>query len=253
MKKPALLFLSALAVLWNGATAAAELKVLTAGAMEKAVTTIAGNFERASGHNVTIAYDTVGALTNRIRNGEAFDVAVMTPEALNNLAMHGKVVGGSVRRLAQTGIGVMVRTGAPAPDISTVDAFRAAILAAPTVGYIDPAAGGSSGIYFNGLIDRLGIGAPVRAKARLKQGGAVAEFVASGEAAIGIHQISEITGFPGVTLIGPLPRDIQNYTVYGAGIGTGARDTAAARELIDALGAAGAASVYQARGMELAQ
>jgi molybdate transport system substrate-binding protein len=145
---------------------------------------------------------------------------------------------------------VAVKEGAPAPDISTVEAFKQALLAAKSVAYIDPKAGGSSGIYFDGLIDRLGIGAEVRAKARLKAGGYVADLVASGEAELAVHQISEILPVKGVRLVGPLPAPVQNATVYSAGLSAAAKDPAAAKALLDHLIGPSAGAVLNAKGME---
>src|SRR5262249_25670514 len=162
----------------------------------------------------------VGALSKRIEGGEAFDLAVLTPAAVNELSGKGKFVAGSRVNLARVGVGVVVKEGAPKPDIGSVDAFKRAVLAAKFGAYIDtaPAAGGSSGIYVAGLLDKLGIAGEVKPKAKLIPGGAVAAHIAKGEAELGIHQISEILPVKGVTLVGPLPADIQNYTVYAAGI-----------------------------------
>ena len=110
--------------------------------------------------------------------------------------------------MAKVGIGVAVKEGAPLPDIKTVEAFKRTLLAAKSVAYIDPKAGGSSGIYFDGLLARLGIADEVRPKAKLKQGGHVADLVASGEAELGVHQISEILPVKGVVLVGPLPAEV---------------------------------------------
>ena len=154
--------------------------------------------------------------------------------------------------MARVGVGVMVKAGAPAPDISSVEAFKRALLAAKSVAYIDPASGGSSGIYVAGLLDKLGIADQVKPKAKLKKGGYVADLIASGEAELGIHQISEIVPVKEVTLIGPLPAEIQNYTVYAAGIGAGAKDAEAAKALIKALTGPAAAAVLKSKGMEAA-
>ena len=118
----------------------------------------------------------------------------------------------------------MVRSGAPKPDIGSVEAFKKALLEAKSVAYIDPASGGSSGIYIAGLLDKLGIADQIKPKAKLKKGGYVADLIVSGEAELGIHQISEIVPVKEVTLVGPLPAEIQNYTIYAAGVGAGARD-----------------------------
>ena len=157
---------------------------------------------------------------------------------------------GSRTDLAKTGVGVMVKAGAPVPDISTVDAFRRALLAAKSVAFIDPKAGGSSGIYVEGLLARLGIADQINAKAVLVHGGAVADYVAKGEAEIGIHQISEILPVAGVTLVGPLPAEIQNFTVYSAGVGAAAKDNAAARAFIGFLAGPQALPIVKAKGME---
>jgi molybdate transport system substrate-binding protein len=233
----------------RGATAA-EIKVLTAGAFKQVVLALVPEFEKQTGHKVTVDNDTVGALTKRIEGGEAFDVAVLTPGAVNDLSSKGKFVPGSRTNLARVGIGVVVKDGTPRPDVSSVDAFKAALLAAKSVAYIDPVAGGSSGIYIAGLLDKLGIAAEVNAKAKLIHGGSVAEHIANGEAELGIHQISEILPVKGTTLVGPLPADIQNYTVYAAGLGANAKESDAAKSLLKAFSSPAASEVFKSKGME---
>jgi len=229
---------------------AAEVKVLSAGAMKEVVLAVVPEFEKQTGHKVTFANDTVGALRRRIEGGEAFDVAVLTPAAIDELATKGKIAAGSRVNLAQVGIGVMVKAGAPAPDISTVEAFKRALLDAKSVAYIDPASGGSSGIYFAGLLDRLGLAEQVKAKAKLKQGGYVADLVVSGEAELGVHQISEIVPVKDVTLVGPLPKEVQNITVYAAGTSAASPDGEAAKALIRTLVGPAGEAVLKAKGME---
>ena len=194
--------------------------------------------------------DTAGGLAKRIQGGEAFDLAVITPGVIDDLASKGKVVGDSRVSVARVGVGVVVKEGAPLPDISTVDAFKRALLAAKTVAYIDPASGGSSGIYLTGLFDKLGIAAEIKPKAKLKKGGYVADLIASGEAELGLHQISEILPVKGVKLVGPLPAEIQNYTTYAAAVGTEAKQPDAARAMIKLLAGRAAERVLKARGME---
>ena len=230
--------------------AGAEIKVLSAGAFKQVLLALVPDFERTSGHKVTVENDTVGALTKRIEAGEAFDLAVLTPKAVDDLAKEGKLVAGSRANLARVGVGVVVKDGTPKPDIGSVAAFKQALLAAKSVAYIDPAAGGSSGIYVAGLLDKLGIAGEVKPKAKLIPGGAVAEHVAKGEAELGIHQISEILPVKGVTLVGPLPAEIQNYTVYAAGVGAHAKEGDAAKALIKALSGPAAAEVLKSKGME---
>jgi molybdate transport system substrate-binding protein len=232
------------------AAGAAEIKVLTAGAFKQTLLALVPDFERATGHKVMVENATVGALSKRIEGGEFFDLAVLTPKAVDDLAAKGKFVAGSRQNLARVGVGVMVKAGAPKPDIGSVDAFKQALLAAKSVAYIDPASGGSSGIYVDGLLKKLGIADQIRPKAKLKKGGYVADLIVSGEAELGIHQISEIVPVKDVTLVGPLPAEIQNYTTYAAGIGANAKQGEAAKALIKVLTGPAAAAVLTSRGME---
>jgi molybdate transport system substrate-binding protein len=144
----------------------------------------------------------------------------------------------------------MVKEGAPKPDVGTVEAFKKTLLEAKSVAYNDPKSGASSGIYTAQLLDKLGISEQIKPKAKLMQGGHVAELVISGEAEIGLQQISEIVPVKGVTFAGPLPSEIQNYTTYAAGVGAKARSAGAARALLDALASPGAAAELKAKGME---
>ena len=229
---------------------AAEIKVLSAGAYQSIVVAVQPEFEKQTGHKLVIDNDTVGGLSKRIEDGEAFDVVIVSPGAVDELIKKGKAASGTRQTLARVGIGVMVKDGAAKPDIATVDAFRKAVLDAKTVAYIDPASGGSSGIYLASLFEKLGIANAVKPKAKLKQGGYVADLIVSGEAELGIHQISEILPVKGVTLVGPLPAEIQNYTTYAAGVSADAKQADAARALIKLLSSPAAESVLKSRGME---
>src|ERR1700676_2404259 len=157
---------------------AAEIKVVSGGAFKQVLSALAMQYEKESGNKLDITYQTVGQHLALIRDGkEEFDVAILTPEAIDSLAKEGKVVPGTRADLAKVGVGVAVKAGAPLPDISTVEAFKRTLLAAKSVAYIDPAAGGSSGIYVGKLLERLGIAAAVNAKAKLIHGGAVAATI----------------------------------------------------------------------------
>jgi molybdate transport system substrate-binding protein len=232
------------------AACAAEIKLLTSGAFKSVVMAIVPEFEQRSGHKVSVDNDTVGQLVRRIAEGEAFDAVILTPQAIDPLAQSGKVVPGSSVRLARVAIVVAVKSGTPRPEIGTVAAYKQALLQARKVAYIDPAAGGSSGIYLAQLFEKLGIADAIKAKAVLVPGGLVAEHVADGEADLGIHQISEILAVPGVTLVGPIPAEIQSYTVYAGAVSAAARDPAAAQSLLAALSDQRAAAVLKEKGME---
>jgi molybdate transport system substrate-binding protein len=207
-------------------------------------------FEKQSGHKVTVDNATAGGLAKRVEAGEAFDVAINTPAHLDALAGKGKIVAGSRVDLAKVGMGVGVKDGAKLPDIRTVDAFKQALLQATSVAYSDPSGGGTSGIYFDRLLEKMGIADKIRPKAKMTRGGYAAEFVASGEAEIVVHPISEILPVKGVTLVGPLPAEVQNFATYAVGLGASARDAAAAKALIDYLASPASLPVLKARGME---
>ena len=238
----------AMALVLPDVAQAEALKVLTAGAFKQVLLAIIPQFEHG-GREVQWDNDTVGALVKRIEAGESFDVVIASLAALASLGKSGRIAGGGVD-LAKVGVGVAVREGAAKPDISTVEGFRQALLAAKAVAYIDPASGGSSGIYLSGLLDRLGIGAVVKPKSVLVQGGASADRVAAGEADVAVQQISELLPVKGVALVGPLPPEIQNYTVYSAGISAGTRQQASAEALIDLLRSGAGAAVLKSKGME---
>jgi molybdate transport system substrate-binding protein len=229
---------------------AAELKLLTTGAFKQVVLALVPDFEKQTGHKVVVANDTAGGVKARIEKGDDVDVAVATPGILKELAAAGKIQAGSETKLAQVGVGVMVKEGAAKPDIGSVEAFRQALLNAKSVAYIDPKSGGSSGIYVDKLLERLGIADQVRPKAKLKQGGYVAELIVDGSAELGIHQISEIVPAKGVVLIGPLPKEIQNTTTYAAAITSSSAHKEAAAALLKALSGPAAAAVLKAKGME---
>ena len=232
------------------AAGAAELKVLTAGAFKPVVAALAPVFEGQTGHTVRIENDTAGALARRIGNGEAFDVVVLTPAAMEPLEQAGRVARGSSVRLARVAIGVAVKQGAPLPAIGSESALRQALLAARAVAYIDPAAGGSSGIYLAQLFQRMGIVAQIAPKAVLVPGGLVAQRLVSGEADLALHQISEILAVPGVTLVGPIPAEVQNYTVYAGGLAATSADLPAARASLELLAGERAKTVLKDKGME---
>ena len=229
---------------------AADIKVLTAGAYKPIVQALASDFEQKTGHKLVVANDTAGALERRIGQGEAFDLVVLPPAGLERLAKAGRVVAETQAPLARVAIGVAVKRGAPLPDIGTVEALQKALLAARSVAYIDPAAGGSSGIYLSQLFERWGLAGQIKSKAVLVPGGLVAERVVSGEADLALHQISEILAVPGAVLVGPIPREVQNYTVYAGAVGASAAAPDAARALLVALSGPAARDVLKDKGME---
>lgn len=217
----------------HGQPAGAQtLNVITAGALKPLVVAMAPGFEARSGLKLQVQNDTAGAIVRRLQGGESFDLAIVTAAGLETLAAAGKTDPGSAKPIGKVGIGVAVKSGAPLPALASVDDFKRAVVAARRIAYIDPGAGGSSGIYMKGLFDRLGLAEVVQAKAVLVPGGLTAARLVSGEVDLAVQQASELMMVPGATLAGMLPDAIQNYTVYSAGISSASRQKDAAAAFV---------------------
>ncbi len=225
----------------------AELKVLSTHAVEEVLRALAPKFAHASGQRLAIRYDPANALKRAIENGAAFDVGIVTRAVIDELAGQGLVLRETCRDIARCGLGVAVRAGAPKPDIATPDAFKDALLAAHS---IVRSSEGTSGVYFENLLQRLGIADLLRGKIVLGPSGRVAEMVARGEADLAVQQIPELLAVEGVDFAGPFPDALQLYTIFSAGVGAAAGDRAAATALVEALGAPSAAALFKVHGLE---
>ena len=230
---------------------AAEIHILCAGAARGSVVPLIEPFQRESGHTIKFDYGTAGQILAKLKQGQRPDVVIVTTQVISDLEKAGTVAAGSAAPLGRTSIGVAVAEGAPLPDISSAEGLKRALLAARAVAYIDPAAGGTSGKHFAGVLARLGIEAEIKAKAVLVPGGYAAERVAKGEADIVVHQISEILPVKGVKLAGPLPAELQLYTTYTAGLMNGTPNAAAARAWIQYLAGPNGRRSFVERGMQV--
>ena len=229
---------------------AADLKLLTAGAYKSAALELVPEFEKKTGHKVTIENDTAGALARRVAAGESFDVVVMPPAAMAPL-LGSKLIESSAKPLARVGIGVAIKQGAPVPDISTVEAWKKSLLAARAIAYTDPASGGTAGTYLANLFEKMGIAAELKPKTVLVKGGLAGEKLLTGEADIAMQPSSELLAVPGTVLVGPIPLDVQTYILYSGAVSIGARDQAAADALLRALWGPGKEDILKKKGMEL--
>jgi len=235
-----------------GSTArAAEIKLLAAVALQPGFIALIPDFEKSSGHKVTIAYGTAGAVADRVQKGEAADIVINSAPLIDKLQAQGKVVADSRVNIAKVGIGVFVRKGGTKPDLASVDGFKRSLLAAKSIVYVDPSSGGASGIYVASLLERLGIAAEMKPKTKLSPpAAALYASVAAGEADMGFNQISEVLAHPTVEFAGGLPSAIQNYTQFAAVIVTGSSQTDAGRALVTFLSSPAAQTVLKAKGFE---
>ena len=233
-----------------GTAAAADLKLLTAGAFKPAALELVPEFEKRTGHKVTIENDTAGNAGKRVGAGDYFDVVVIPPLVLGPY-LGNRVVESSAKALARAGIGVAIKQGAPMPDISTVEAFKQSLLAARAIAYTDPASGGTAGTYLAKLFEKMGIAAELKPKSVLVKGGLAAEKLISGEADIAMQPASELLAVPGAVLVGPIPLEVQTYIIYAGAVSAGTRDQAAADALLRALWGPDKEAVLKKKGMEL--
>jgi molybdate transport system substrate-binding protein len=225
----------------------AKIKLFCSNSLRGALTDLIPLFERSSGHHVELSYDPAKVMMERIGRGETADAVIIGGDAIEQLVQQGKLTAASRRPFASCGIGVAVRAGSARPDIGSVDAFKRALLAAKSIAWTQQ---GASGIYFSGLIERLGIAKEIRAKAAQQPGGLIAEQLVDGRADLAIQQIPELMAVPGAELVGPLPAEIQQVTASSAGIFTGSRNAKPAEELLSFLTSPSSKAVLKAKGLE---
>jgi len=230
----------------SGATAAGPevpIRVLCTQALRTSLLELAPRFEQASGHRVELSFAPSGKLVARVRDGETADLLIANAPNIDSLASDGKVAGARID-LARAQVGLVVRQGASKPDISSPDAVKGALLAASAVAY---APGGLSGAIFEAALDKLGIAAEIKAKARL--GAPAAGFVARGEADIAAQQLSELIAVPGVELLGPLPDELAGSTQFSIGVMAAAAQPDIARAFAALLTSREAAKIIAAKGL----
>jgi molybdate transport system substrate-binding protein len=225
----------------------ADFKVLSTHAVQDVLRELGPAFEQASGARITIDYDPANALKRRIEEDAEFDVAIVTRPVIDVLAGQGKIRRETCIDIGQSGLGVAVRKGTVTPDVTTVDAFKRALLAAKSVVRSKE---GTSGLYFEAMLVRLGIAEVMRSKIVLGGSGRVAEFVARGEADLAVQQIPELLPVDGVDFAGPLPDELQLYTVFSAGVGAACKAEDVANDFIDALTAPASTALFRAKGLE---
>jgi molybdate transport system substrate-binding protein len=229
----------------GGLANAAEIKVLSGTGVRGVVSELGQQFEGATGHKLVMDFAGFTVLKRRIDAGEAFDIAILSPALIDDLIQTGKVAADMRATLGRAGIGVAVRKGAPKPDISSVEAFKRAMLNAKSVAYSKE---GGSGKVLLAALDRLGIAADMKPK--LKAYGRPEEAAVAGEAELGVTGIGPILAATGAELVGGLPPELQSYIVFTIGAHAASKEPEAARALIRFLTAPAAAPVMKANGLE---
>jgi molybdate transport system substrate-binding protein len=225
---------------------AAELKVIGGGSMTASLNAIAPEFERATGHKLVSHFDSTPNIIARVNAGIPFDVVVVPVDVFKDAAAKARFAPGPTIDIARVGYGVIVRAGAPKPDISTPDALKKALLAAPSIAFLPASAAGA---YVLKVFDRLGISEEMKAKTKVQATPAqIAPAVAKGEAELGVF-LTNVLIAPGVELVGPFPGDLQQELVFTSAVAADTKEAEAAKALIDYLRTPAAAALIKAAGM----
>jgi molybdate transport system substrate-binding protein len=219
--------------------------VLSTLALRGVLVEMEAEFRARTGLGITTRYKSTNAQLIAIAEGATADVAIITRPAIDRLTAEGKIVPGSAEDIAQSGIGLAVRTGAPKPDISTIEAFRRTILAAKSIAFSRL---GASGVHFAEVIERLGIADEIRRKAVISDA-YMGEIVARGEAELAVQQISELMPVAGIDIIGPLPGELQKISLFAAAIFTAAKNPVGGAELVSFLAEPRLAPVLERKGL----
>jgi molybdate transport system substrate-binding protein len=238
---------SMLALLGAGAANAAEIKVLISNALKSTMEELAPQFEKATESKLVITFGAAAELKTSIEKGAAIDLAILTTATTDDLVKEGKLIAAGRTDIARAGAGLAARKGAPKPDISSTEGFKRALLDAKSIAYVEA---GATAPYIKSLFERLGIADQIKPKLKPQPtSNPAAKAVANGEAELGITQISEILPYAGAELVGPLPAEIQLYTVYPAALAAGTKEAGAAAALIKFLTAPAAIAVLKAKGL----
>jgi len=231
------------------AAGATDVTLMSPGAVSSSLRVLIPQFEQSSGHKVTVSYSPALALAERLKKGEAVDVAIVGDPAADELVKLGRFVAGSKVLIARVGVGVFVRRGDPKPDISTPDAFLRSVINAKNISYSDPALGGTAANYVGRLLASLDITGSITPKTKLTAPSKpLADFVVNGGADFGLTQITEVLADPRLELVGPLPAEIQFYTDYAAGVMAASQHHDVGKALIAFLASPAASDVMKSKG-----
>jgi molybdate transport system substrate-binding protein len=246
LKSVAILLSAAFIMTLAASLQAAELKVIAGGSMTASMNALAAPFEKTSGHKLSIHFDSTPNIIARVNSGTPFDVVVVPVDVFKDAAAKARFAPGPTIDIARVGYGLIVRAGAPKPDISTPDAFKKALLAAPSIAFLPASAAGA---YITKVFERLGIAEEMKAKTKVQAAPAqIAPAVAKGEAELGVFLMNVLVA-PGVELVGPFPGDLQQELVFTSAVAADTKEADAAKALIDYLKTQEATAIIKAAGM----
>lgn len=225
---------------------AAELKVLAGGSLTGPLNELGPQFERASGHKLTIHFDSTPNLI-KLATSAPFDLGVVPVDVFKNAEAKARFAAGPTTDIARVGYGIAVRTGAPKPDVDTPDALKKTLLNAQSIAYLPTSAAGA---YVSSVFERLGIGEAMKAKTKPQTStGDIAKAVAKGDAELGVFLINVLMA-PGVEIAGPFPAELQNDLVFTSAVAADTKEAEAAKAFIAYLKTPAAVAVIKAKGME---
>lgn len=230
-----------------GSALAADFRVMAPNAVKESMLEAIAVFEKATGHKVSVSWSGTESITKRIAEGESVDLVVNAAQSVDRLSSEGWLIGSTRTDFARSGIGVAVPASSPAVDVSTSDAIKSLLLSAPSV----VVSTGTSGRHMVEVFAKLGVGEQLKAKTRQPASGAqISDFLASGDAAVGFQQVSELLHAKGIHYLGPLPAELQNYTVYSAAIHSSTTDLGTVKQLLAAVRSSSVQAAVRSTGME---
>jgi len=228
----------------------AELVVFSTIGVRSAAEQLFAQFDKAS-HKLTVTWGTAPMLVKRIEDGDTADVVVLSRAGIVALQKQGKIAPGTDITLASSGVGIAVKAGAPKPDISTPEALKRTLLAAKSIAYSEPSAGGASGVYFAKLLERLGIAEAMKPKTKYPPpGGFSANLLMTGEAELAVQQKPELLHVAGVEVIGLLPGDLNVVTEFAVATMAGCKNGETGKALIKMLQSPEAIAVFRSKGLD---
>lgn len=245
------LFAATVTLAFSHLASAAEVKVYSTIGVKSALEELVPQFEKATGNKVAVSWGLISSFTKKAQDGDVPDVLIVSRASIDSLIKDGKIAASSSATLGTSVFAIGVKKGDPKPDISTPEALKMALLSARAVGYSNPAAGGASGVYFAKVLERLGIADEIKPKSKFPPpAGFVSALLVNGDVDLAVQSKPELTTTEGVEVVGPLPGDLGQTTVFAAGVGSHASNVAASGALVTFLTSPEGQAAFKAKGFD---